>query len=195
MRWAVETCDIVRLDHFRGFEAYWEIPADEPTAVHGHWVKGPNVRLFHRVAECAGQAAVHRRRPGAHHAEVHELRKKLDIPGMKVLQFGFGNRGAHIYLPHQYEPNSVVYTGTHDNDTTWAGGRTAQPKKRRARPRPIWASSEDVMPGLLSGPPSLRWPIWPLFRCRMCWDSDSDARMNVPSETLEAGLGGCGRER
>ena len=118
MRWALETCDLVRLDHFRGFESYWEIPASEPTAVNGRWVQGPNHHFFEVLGQALGGFPFIAEDLGMITQEVHELRKRLNIPGMKVLQFGFGNPGAHIYLPHRCEPNSVMYTGTHDNDTT-----------------------------------------------------------------------------
>ena len=118
MRWAVGTCDIVRLDHFRGFEACWEIPADEPTAVNGHWTPGPNDDLFKTLRNELGKLPFIAEDLGYITKEVREMRKKLDIPGMKVMQFGFGDKGAHIYLPHLFTPDSVVYTGTHDNDTT-----------------------------------------------------------------------------
>ena len=118
MRWAVETCDIVRLDHFRGYEACWEIPADEPTAINGHWTPGPNDDLFKVLRNELGKLPFIAEDLGYITPEVRALRKKLDIPGMKVMQFGFGNRGAHIYLPHMFTVDSVVYTGTHDNNTT-----------------------------------------------------------------------------
>ena len=118
MKWALETCDLVRLDHFRGFESYWEIPAHEPTAVHGRWVKGPNDHFFSALREALGGFPFIAEDLGMITQDVHELRARLGVPGMKVLQFGFGNPGAHIYLPHRCESNSVMYTGTHDNDTT-----------------------------------------------------------------------------
>lgn len=118
MKWALETCDLVRLDHFRGFESYWEIPAHEPTAVNGRWVKGPNDEFFHVLRDALGGFPFIAEDLGMITQEVHEMRVRLNIPGMKVLQFGFSNPGAHIYLPHRCEPNSVMYTGTHDNDTT-----------------------------------------------------------------------------
>jgi len=108
----------VRLDHFRGFESYWEIPASEPTAVHGRWVKGPGDDLFRVLKERLGDLPFIAEDLGLITPEVHDLRDRLAIPGMKVLQFGFGDPGAHIYLPHKYVPQCVVYTGTHDNDTT-----------------------------------------------------------------------------
>jgi len=132
MRWAVETCDILRLDHFRGFEAYWEIPADEPTAVHGHWVKGPNTDLFEAMRKALGDLPFVAEDLGYITPEVRELRKELGIPGMKIMQFGFSNPGAHIYLPHRFQPDSVVYTGTHDNDTIvgwWNSSATDEEKE------------------------------------------------------------------
>ena len=118
MKCALETCDVVRLDHFRGFESYWEIPADEPTAVHGKWVQGPRDDLFRALGASLGDLPFIAEDLGMITAEVHALRERLGVPGMKVLQFGFGDPGAHIYLPQNFEPNCVVYTGTHDNDTT-----------------------------------------------------------------------------
>ena len=118
MRTALATCDIVRLDHFLGFQRYWEIPATEATAVHGRWVEGPKDELFEALRQALGQLPFIAEDLGLVTPEVRALRQRLNIPGMRVLQFGFGDRGAHIYLPHQFERNTVVYTGTHDNDTT-----------------------------------------------------------------------------
>jgi 4-alpha-glucanotransferase len=132
MKWALELCDIVRLDHFRGFESYWEIPAAEPTAVNGHWVHGPNDDLFHVLRQALGGFPFIAEDLGMITADVHAFRERLQIPGMKVLQFGFSNPGAHIYLPHRYEPNCVVYTGTHDNDTTLGWFDSIQGEERRA---------------------------------------------------------------
>jgi 4-alpha-glucanotransferase len=134
MSWALKTCDIVRLDHFRGFESYWEIPAEESTAVNGKWVEGPGTALFDQLRTKLGELPFIAEDLGMITPEVHELRKELGIPGMKVLQFGFDNPGAHIYLPHNFEPNCVVYTGTHDNDTTrgWWKSSASDDAKRFA---------------------------------------------------------------
>ncbi len=118
MRAALATCDIVRLDHFLGFHHYWEIAATEPTAVRGRWVEGPRDDLFHALRQALGKLPLIAEDLGLITDEVRALRQRLGLPGMRVLQFGFGNRGAHIYLPHQFEHDTVVYTGTHDNDTT-----------------------------------------------------------------------------
>ena len=132
---ALESCDIVRLDHFRGFESYWEIPAAEPTAVHGQWVKGPADDLFRVLRGRLGDLPFIAEDLGLITEEVHALRDRLAIPGMKVLQFGFGDPGARIYLPQNFAPNCVVYTGTHDNDTTagwWTNSASADERRNAA---------------------------------------------------------------
>jgi 4-alpha-glucanotransferase len=125
LRWATQTCDYIRLDHFRGFEQFWEIPAAEPTAVNGHWVDGPKDELFNKLREALGGLPFFAEDLGYITPEVHALRERHQIPGIAVLQFGFGDTGAHVYLPHRLTPDRVVYTGTHDNDTTrgwWTSG-------------------------------------------------------------------------
>jgi 4-alpha-glucanotransferase len=131
---ALESCDIVRLDHFRGFESYWEIPAAEPTAVNGRWIKGPADDLFQVLRARLGDLPFIAEDLGLITAEVHALRERLGIPGMKVLQFGFGDPGARIYLPQNFVPNCVVYTGTHDNDTTagWWQNSASDDERRNA---------------------------------------------------------------
>jgi len=119
--------DMVRLDHFRGFEAYWSIAADEETAVNGQWVKAPGLELFQRLKDVFGELPFVAEDLGLITPEVDELREHFGMPGMRILQFGFSDRGAHLYLPHQYVPNTVAYTGTHDNNTTlgwWKEGIT-----------------------------------------------------------------------
>ena len=110
--------DQVRLDHFRGFEAYWSVGADEITAMNGQWVKAPGQALFQRLKEVFGELPFIAEDLGLITPEVDELREHFGLPGMRILQFGFGDRGGHLYLPHRYVPNTVVYTGTHDNNTT-----------------------------------------------------------------------------
>ncbi len=118
MRWAIQTCDYIRIDHFRGFDQFWEIPAHETTAVHGRWVDGPRDDIFHKLSEALGGLPFFAEDLGMITPAVHALRDRLQIPGMAVLQFGFGDPGARMYLPHRLTYNHVVYTGTHDNNTT-----------------------------------------------------------------------------
>ena len=110
--------DAVRIDHFRGFESYYEIPAEEMTAMNGTWVKGPGMELFRALAETIGDRQVIAEDLGFLTPEVHELLDETGFPGMKVLQFAFDARSDSDYQPHNYTRNCVVYTGTHDNDTT-----------------------------------------------------------------------------
>lgn len=118
-RSALIMADMLRLDHFRGFQAYWEVPADKPTAIEGRWVAGPGAKLFEAAQNELGVLPFVAEDLGSITPEVEALREKLAFPGMKVLQFGFGSdTGSRTYLPHNYLQNAVAYTGTHDNDTT-----------------------------------------------------------------------------
>jgi 4-alpha-glucanotransferase len=132
IRRALTLYDEVRLDHFRGFEAYWSIPADELTAVNGQWVKAPGHALFNRLKEIFGQLPFIAEDLGLITKEVDELREYFGMPGMRILQFGFADRGGHLYLPHRYVPNTVVYTGTHDNNTTLGWWRDDATESERA---------------------------------------------------------------
>lgn len=118
IRRSLSLYDMIRLDHFRGFEAYWSIPAEEATAVHGQWVKAPGHELFQRLKDVFGNLPFIAEDLGLITPEVDELREHFGMPGMRILQFGFSDRGSHLYLPHRFVPNTVVYTGTHDNNTT-----------------------------------------------------------------------------
>jgi 4-alpha-glucanotransferase len=124
IRRGFELVDLLRIDHFRGFAQYWEIPADAPTAVDGRWCEGPGAELFEAIGAALGPLPIIAEDLGLITPDVAQLRKRFDFPGMRVLQFAFGDDSRNPYLPHRYEPDTVVYTGTHDNDTTlgwWAG--------------------------------------------------------------------------
>lgn len=114
----LQLVDIVRIDHFRGFEAYWEIPAGEETAINGSWVKAPGEKLFKSIIKELGEIPVIAEDLGIITPEVEELKEMFNFPGMKVLHFNLNPAEKDSFLPHNYEKNSVVYTGTHDNDTT-----------------------------------------------------------------------------
>ncbi len=116
-RKAFELFDVFRIDHFRGFKLYWEIPEKEETAENGRWVNGPGEDFFRAVQRKLDQLPIIAEDLGIITPEVHALREKLEFPGMKVLQFAFADGPENAFLPHGYEPNCVVYTGTHDNDT------------------------------------------------------------------------------
>ncbi|HPV07143.1 MAG TPA: 4-alpha-glucanotransferase [Aggregatilineales bacterium] len=117
LRALFKVVDYVRIDHFRGFEAYWEIPAEEETAVKGQWVKGPGHDFFEVVQRELGELPIIAEDLGVITREVEELRKAFNLPGMKVLQFAWSHP-KNPFLPHNHEQNCVVYSGTHDNNTT-----------------------------------------------------------------------------
>jgi 4-alpha-glucanotransferase len=123
LRSAFRLTDIVRLDHFRAFAAYWAVPAGERTAVNGRWRRGPGRKLFDAMRRTLGNVPLVAEDLGTITPDVKRLLARLGIPGMKVLQFAF-YEADNTYLPHRHVPNAVVYTGTHDNDTTvgwWTG--------------------------------------------------------------------------
>jgi 4-alpha-glucanotransferase len=122
-----ELVDRVRVDHFRGFEAYWEIPAEEETAIKGEWVKGPGVKFFEVIQQELGDLPIIAEDLGVITPGVEALRDDFGLPGMQVLQFAFdGQCGSNTFLPHHYPSNTVVYTGTHDNNTSLGWWRSSE---------------------------------------------------------------------
>jgi 4-alpha-glucanotransferase len=117
LRAALAQVDVVRLDHFRGFESYWEVPADAPDARPGRWAPGPGAALFEALRAQLGGLPLIAEDLGLITPQVERLRVQFGLPGMRVLHFAFSGPD-NRYLPHNYEPNTVAYTGTHDNDTT-----------------------------------------------------------------------------
>lgn len=124
--------DIIRVDHFRGFEAAWHVPAEEKTAINGTWTKAPGTILFDAVFAALGKLPVIAEDLGVITPAVEALRDRYDFPGMKIVQFAFDSGSSNPYLPHNHQKNSVVYTGTHDNDTTlgWYHSLTDLQKSR-----------------------------------------------------------------
>jgi 4-alpha-glucanotransferase len=110
--------DLIRVDHFRGFEAFWAVKEGEPTAMNGEWVEAPGTELFETVLQELGSLPILAEDLGVITPEVEALRDKFEFPGMKILHFAFGSDNYNPYLPFNYIPNCLVYTGTHDNDTT-----------------------------------------------------------------------------
>jgi 4-alpha-glucanotransferase len=129
-----ELVDVVRIDHFRGFAGYWEIPANEATAIRGRWLPGPGAALFHAVEAALGELPIIAEDLGVITPDVDALRQEFGLPGMRILQFAFGDDGqgdnTNPYLPHNFATNTVVYTGTHDNDTTQGWWASASPALR-----------------------------------------------------------------
>ncbi len=126
MEMSFQIYDRVRIDHFRGFEAFWEIKGGSENAIKGRWTKGPDYELFKKIKEELGELDIIAEDLGFLTEEVRELIEKTGYPGMKVLQFAFDPREESDYLPHTYHGNCVVYTGTHDNDTIMSWFRTVK---------------------------------------------------------------------
>ena len=149
LRYCYKLYDVVRVDHFRGFDEYYAVPYGEKTAVHGKWMPGPGIELFRTLEEKIGRKRIIAEDLGFLTPSVIQLLKESGFPGMKVLQFAFDSREDSNYLPHTYTRNCVVYTGTHDNDTTkgWyhtAAGSTRQfAKEYMYKPR----LDEDTLAG------------------------------------------------
>lgn len=177
--------DIVRIDHFRGFEAYWEIQAGEPTAVNGRWVKAPGHELFAAIKHHLGKLPIIAEDLGVITPEVEHLRDSFEFPGMKILQFAFdsgesGSKGDNPFLPHNYTDNCIVYTGTHDNDTAYGWYKKASSGDKKLARDYVGAIEDEVVWGFI----------------RACWSSvarmavvpmqdllnkGDEGRMNTPS--------------
>lgn len=182
MRAALEQVDLVRVDHFRGFAANWEIPASEPTAVKGRWVEAPGFELFEALRDelaVDGELPVIAEDLGVITPDVERLRDHFGLPGMKVLQFAFAGGPQDPYLPHNYDRNCVVYTGTHDNDTTLGWYRSAPAAERDLVRRYLACGDDEV--------------VWRLIRLALSSTAEvaivplqdllalgSEARMNTP---------------
>ncbi|MCM2341798.1 4-alpha-glucanotransferase [Rhodoferax sp.] len=130
VRRQLHLADVVRIDHFRGFVDYWEIPASEPDAVRGRWQPGPGAALFKALALALGDLPIIAEDLGIITLEVSVLRERTGFPGMRVLQFAFSGDAGNAFLPHNFEPGTVVYTGTHDNDTVPGWWASCSPHER-----------------------------------------------------------------
>lgn len=171
--------DILRLDHFRGFAAYWEVPATEETAIKGKWADGPGAAFFSRLERALGDLPLIAEDLGLITPDVEELREQFKLPGMKVLQFAFGDDAHNPYLPHNYTSNYVVYTGTHDNNTTLGWFQDLSDPERERVQRYLGRDGSDIS--------------WDMIRLALGSVADmciiplqdvlrlgADARMNLP---------------
>jgi 4-alpha-glucanotransferase len=144
LRHALRLADLVRIDHFRGFAAYWEVPATEKTAIGGSWKPGPGARLFEAFREALGSLPIIAEDLGVITPDVVELREKFALPGMRILQFAFGEDESHYFLPHNYIPNCIAYTGTHDNDTSLGWWNAASANERLFAQRYLNSDGHDI---------------------------------------------------
>ena len=180
LRAAGNLYDTVRLDHFRGFEAYWSVPYGDATARNGHWVKGPGLAFLNVIKEQLPNLSIIAEDLGFLTSEVLQMRDKSGFPGMKVLEFAFDCREPSDYLPHTYPRNSVCYTGTHDNMTMRQWFETASPDAVAYATEYMGLSEQEGM-------------VWGVVRTAMASVSDlcviqmqdllnlgGEARMNFP---------------
>jgi 4-alpha-glucanotransferase len=179
LRAQVDLFDRVRIDHFRGFAAYWEVEAEQPTAEHGNWRQGPGEELFLRTSDRLGRLPLVAEDLGLITEDVVQLRVAVDIPGMKVLQFAFDTLDSD-HLPHNLEPGIVYYTGTHDNDTAQGWFQSTTEEVRSRALDYVGGSSEEIH--------------WDLSRIAMTSVADlvvipmqdllglgTESRMNIPA--------------
>ncbi len=195
LRGTVDRVDLVRLDHFRGFEAYWEVPAGEETAVNGRWALGPGAAFFDCLGKAFdGQLPLIAEDLGEITFEVEALRDRFDLPGMRILQFAFStDPKARDYLPYSYVPHCIAYTGTHDNDTT-VGWFSAPSAASTQTPEEIAEERDFVRRYVGSDGSQIHWD---LIRLALSSVADtaivplqdvlglsSEARMNVPGRAI-----------
>ncbi len=182
LRQALRQVDWIRLDHFRGFEAAWHVPAGDPTAERGEWLPGPGAQLFHTLRRQLGRLPLIAEDLGVITPAVDQLRRELGFPGMRVLQFAFGGAIEDRFLPHHYDRCTVAYTGTHDNDTCHGWYRSLTESERRfyrcyvadAGDGPAWEMIRLAWSSVAA------WAIAPL---QDVLDLGSEGRMNRPGTT------------
>ena len=171
--------DAIRVDHFRGFDEYWEVPATEKTAIKGQWVACPGEKLFKTIKNELGDLPIIAEDLGVMTPGVEKLRDQFAFPGMKILQFAFDSDSSNDYLPHNYSQNCVVYTGTHDNDTT-IGWYHSAPEVEKHRAREYTRSDgseiqwELICLGMLSVADQAIFPLQDFMNL------DASHRMNIP---------------
>lgn len=183
MRYSFQLYDIVRVDHFRGFDEYYSIPAEDKTAEHGKWESGPGYEIFETMLDKLGKLDIIAEDLGYLTPSVLELVDKTGFPGMKVLQFAFNANGESDYLPHKYTKNCVVYTGTHDNDTVQSWYRNMSPEDRRFSREYLHNQDSDVS--------VIHWDFIRLAFASVAWLAiipmqdylglGNEARINMPS--------------
>lgn len=178
-RKVLETVDFIRIDHFRGFAGYWEVPGDAETAERGQWVKGPGVDFFRTIRQALGELPIIAEDLGVITPDVVQLREKFKLPGMKVLLFGFLSNPKDTFLPHNYPVNCVAYTGTHDNDTTLGWYKRIEQGERDFYQRYFNRDGSDVSWDFIRAV----WSSVAVFGLAPLQDIlclDNDARMNYP---------------
>jgi 4-alpha-glucanotransferase len=182
MRRQLALCDLVRVDHFRGFAGYWEIPASAPNAASGQWVPGPGLPLFRALEAALGPLPIIAEDLGVITDDVVALRDALGAPGMRILEFAFGDGAENAYLPHNYIANTVVYSGTHDNDTARGWWQSCSAGERAFAQRYLATDGSDIHWQLIRAASAsvARTAIFPL---QDVLGLDGSHRLNTPGTT------------
>ena len=167
LRWATQNCDYIRLDHFRGFDQFWEIPASDDTAVNGRWVDGPRDDLFLKLREALGGLPFFAEDLGYITPAVHALRDDCRFRAWRFCSLASATR-ARICTCRIAPQGKVIYTGTHDNDTVVGWWNSARPSMNAATPRPMLGAATTASTGRSFARRNARRRVCALFRCRMC---------------------------
>ncbi len=181
LRAVLSTVDIVRLDHFRGFAGYWEVPGGAETAIAGQWVPGPGKDFFRKVEASLGSLPIIAEDLGVITDDVVELRETFGLPGMKIVVFAFDGDAGNPFLPHNYTADYAVYTGTHDNDTSLGWYQRVDEKERDFARRYLARDGSDISWDLIRS----AWASVAVFALAPMQDLlnlDNHARMNYPSK-------------
>jgi len=176
---ALSQADVFRIDHFRGFAGYYEIPGERMDARVGQWLKGPGKPLFDAITKALGPLPIVAEDLGFITEDVTELRDALGFPGMKILQFGFGAQGDHEFLPHMWPRDAVAYTGTHDNDTVLGWWRAASPRERAFAGSYLACGEHDVHWAMIRACANSVANI-SVYQLQDVLGLGSEARINVP---------------
>ncbi len=166
--------DILRIDHFRGLAAYWSIPSGEETAIKGQWIKAPGQEMLQAIYDQLGSSPIIAENLGVITPDVEAMRNHFDMPGMKILQFAFDSGEENDFIPHTYQNNSVVYTGTHDNNTTLGWWHEAKEEEKQNARDYLCLNEED--------------PAWSFVR--LAWSSVSDMAIAPLQDILRLGAEG-----
>lgn len=182
IRGTLKVCDVIRLDHFRGFSGYWEVPAGNPTAEFGRWVECPGEAFLEKVKEELGDLPIIAEDLGEISKDVSDLRLKYGLPGMKILQFSFSSEPNDPFLPSNYEPNFVAYTGTHDNETFNGWFANADKKSREFAMRYLCSNGEHFSwDGIRAIWQSVA--VYAIAPLQDFLELGNEARMNFPGRT------------
>ncbi|MEZ4460284.1 MAG: 4-alpha-glucanotransferase [bacterium] len=179
---ALDLCDLVRIDHFRGFESYWAVPEEAPNAIIGEWRNGPGDALFKAIHDALGAVPFIAEDLGIITDAVVALRDRNNLPGMKILQFAFDGNPNHPFLPHTYPERCVAYTGTHDNDTS-RGWYESLPEHEKHRVRSyLRHGDEGIVAAMMESVAASKAELV-VFPLQDVLDLDADARMNIPGSS------------